>query len=118
MSVDEQAVTIPEFGLYHRLQLSLEKVGIGVQDMADFLDMSRGSVGRWLNGHAKPPRVVLMVWADATGVPYEWLEKGLTPAVQPGSDGECAARDSNPEPASNPEALVRLMFRDAWELVA
>ena len=100
MSVKVTEGRIPEFGLHHRMQLAMENVGMGVQEMADYLDMSRNSVSRWINGHGKPPRVVLMVWADATGVPLTWLEKGLAPAVEPGPDEVCAARDSNPEPAS------------------
>lgn len=91
---------VPAFRQHHRMALALEQVDMSVQEMAEFLGVNRNTVGRWLNGHIQPSRAVLMVWADATGVPLMWLEKGLAPAVEPGPDEVCAARDSNPEPAS------------------
>ena len=91
---------VPEFKLHHRMSLALEQLGWSVQDVASFLAVERNTVSRWINGHRKPARVVLMVWADMTGVPLEWLETGQAPVDRPGPDASCAARDSNPEPAS------------------
>lgn len=95
------------------MALALEVAGVGVQEMADYLGVDRGTVGRWINGRGPATKQTLRLWALRTGVSLDWLETGLAPAGTPGPDGECAARDSNPEPASKELALVIPLFPQA-----
>lgn len=76
----------PEFDLADRLRKALRHSGISVQDMAAYLDVSRNTIGRYVNGHTVPDRRTMLLWAMRTGVAVEWLERGDIPApVGPGS---------------------------------
>ena len=111
---------MPAWDLADRLTKALRESGLTVQGLADTLGVSRGTVGRWLNGHAKPTAGTLIAWAVTTGVDYHWLlgedldgsASAPAPAAVPGyanvpaqhvdKDGVCgwcAIRDSNPEPS-------------------
>lgn len=76
-----------EFDLGDRLRKSLRVSGISVQGMADYLEVSRNSVGRWLNGHGRPKRIYIRLWAYHVGVPVAWLETGDTTADGPPPGG-------------------------------
>lgn len=93
------ATHIPTVTGGDRLRMALRDAGIGAQELADYLDVSRNTVSRWLNDHVTPDRRTLIVCAMRTGVPLEWLETGRTPAGEPGSGGLRARRDSNPQPS-------------------
>ncbi|WP_419222911.1 helix-turn-helix domain-containing protein [Gordonia sp. CPCC 206044] len=67
--------------------------------MADYLDVSRNTVGTWINGRIDPSVQALRLWALRTGVAYDWLRNGTTPEGGLGGGGECARRDSNPKPS-------------------
>jgi transcriptional regulator with XRE-family HTH domain len=41
--------------------------------MADYLGVSRQSVGNWMNGRIDPSLQTLRLWALRCGVNYEWL---------------------------------------------
>ena len=94
---------VPEFKLQHRMSLALEGIGWSAQEVADFLDVNRMTVSRWMNGHRKPTKAVLMVWADLTKVPLEWLETGEDPnsqeapppGLEPGTCGLTVRRSAN-----------------------
>lgn len=59
--------------------MSLEDV-MSVQDMADYLGVSRATLSRWMADKGAPPRrAYIAQWALATDVPIEWLEKGEEP---------------------------------------
>lgn len=77
----EQPTTehIPEWDLADRLRKSLRDSGLGVQEMADYLGVSRKTVGNWTNGHVTPGRPELRLWALRTGVPMDWLLDGTVP---------------------------------------
>jgi transcriptional regulator with XRE-family HTH domain len=91
----------PEFDLADRMRKSLRHAGIGVQDMADYLEVSRNAVGTWINGRNKPSPQTVRLWALRCGVPYGWLRDGGTGVTRPGPDGDAgwAPRGSNPQPA-------------------
>lgn len=55
--------------------------------MADHLEVSRNTVGRWLSGAGEPKRLYLRIWALRAGVPLEWIETGITPENNDGGDG-------------------------------
>jgi transcriptional regulator with XRE-family HTH domain len=92
-----EAGTIPEWTRGDRLRKSLESAGMSVQEMADALGVSRTSISSWIHERNRPNRPSVMLWAMRTGVPLHWIETGHEPGS--GLCGECAARDSNPEPA-------------------
>lgn len=70
--------------------------------MAAYLDVSRNSVGAWINGRTPPSSQTIRLWALRTGVPYEWLKTGIDPHPE-GPDGgesvELPRVDSNHQPA-------------------
>lgn len=68
-----------EFDLADRLRRALRISNTSVQEMADELDLDRNSVSRYINGHTRPARSALIVWAMKTGVPIEWIENGENP---------------------------------------
>jgi transcriptional regulator with XRE-family HTH domain len=70
---------IPEWTLGWRLQRSLAHAGVSVQEMADELGVSRGTISRWCNDHNRPRRSDLRLWALRTGVPLDWLMGEFAP---------------------------------------
>ena len=67
------------FDLADRMRKTLRESGASVQEMADYLDVTRGTVSNWINGRIMPGRQTLMLWALATGFPFKWLETGEEP---------------------------------------
>lgn len=93
---------VPEFDLADRMRKALREAGMGVTEMADYLEVSRNTVGSWINGHVTPSGQTIRLWALRTGVPYAWLRDGKDPRPnQPdgGLSSSCARRDSNPQPS-------------------
>ncbi|WP_353709512.1 helix-turn-helix transcriptional regulator [Cellulosimicrobium sp. ES-005] len=82
------------------MRKSLRLTGIGVQDMADYLEVSRNTVGTWINGRITPSAQTIRLWAMRTGVPYRWLRDGETPAQGDPGGGEGLPRlDLNQRPS-------------------
>jgi transcriptional regulator with XRE-family HTH domain len=80
-----QPAGIPEWTLGWRLKRSLAYAGISVEQMSDYLGVSRSSVSRWLNDRDEPRSGFLRVWALRCGVPYTWLRDGTIPPDGMGS---------------------------------
>ena len=99
MSILADMGNIPEFTQGDRLRVALRHAGIGVQEMADYLDVTRGSVGNWINDRVAPSKQTMRLWALRCGVSLEWLETGKAPTGNPSGPGSYTTRDSNPEPA-------------------
>lgn len=81
------ALHIPEWDLADRLRKSLRDAGIGVGQMADRFEVSRNTIGNWLNGRSAPSVNDLRAWADETGVPLPWLRWGVTDPNGPSTSG-------------------------------
>lgn len=82
---------IPQLTLGWRLKMALGDE-VSVQEMADYLDVSRQTVGRWMADKGAPPkRPFIVQWALRTGVSLRWLESGLGPF---GPDGDGHSGDS------------------------
>ncbi|MFC5432667.1 helix-turn-helix domain-containing protein [Microbacterium suwonense] len=81
--------------------MALRHTGIGVQEIADRLQVSRNAVSSWINGRHKPRRRDLVAFAMATGYPVRWLETGEAPPQDDPGTGLHAlpGLDSNQEPA-------------------
>jgi transcriptional regulator with XRE-family HTH domain len=74
--------SVPTWDLADRLRKALRVGDIGVDQMARYLEVSRQTVGRWINGHNNPSPPALRMWAMLTGVDYEWLRDGDTDLVR------------------------------------
>lgn len=79
MSNQPELGRVPNWDLPDRMRKGLRHSGVSVQAMAEYLEVSRNTVGNWINGHTSPPATALRLWALRCGVPYEWLKTGQTP---------------------------------------
>lgn len=100
------------FDLGDRLAKSLKVSGVSSQEMAATLRVSRNTVSNYIHGNTNIPYLALREWALRTGVPFEWLERGVLNDESPSGDDpkgqawpagsggpvKCTPRDSNPEP--------------------
>ncbi len=86
-----------EFDLADRMRKALRVADIGVQDVAETLQVSRTAVSRWINGRNVPRPRDLAAFAELTGVPVYWLETGKAPDLRPEAISY-TPRDLNPEP--------------------
>ena len=77
-----------QFDLSDRLRKSMTVAGLSVQDMADYMDASRNTVSRWINGAREPKLSTLRLWALRTGVPLEWIVNGVITEESPSPDGD------------------------------
>lgn len=75
---------VPEWTLGDRLGKSLDFAEIGIAEMADYLGISRNTVGNYVADRTRIPNPTLTLWAMRTGVPKAWIETGDTP---PHGDG-------------------------------
>lgn len=65
-----------EFDEADRLRRALRVSGVGVQEMAEYLEVSRDSVSNWINGRNRPRSRDLRAFAAKTGFPVAWLREG------------------------------------------
>jgi len=82
MSILQTVPHTPEFDEADRLRKALREAEVSVNDMAEYLGVSRNTVSRWINGAVPAKSHVMRLWAMRTGVPYEWLAAGR-PGKQP-----------------------------------
>jgi len=75
---------VPEWTLGDRLGKSLDFAKLSVGEMADYLGISRNTVGNYLGDRTRIPQPTLTLWAMRTGVPKKWIETGTT---SPHGDG-------------------------------
>jgi len=68
--------TVPEWTLGDRMGKALDHAGIGMQEMADYLGVSRTSVSNWIHGRIVPGRQTLLLWSMRTGVDLDWITRG------------------------------------------
>jgi len=85
-----------EFDLADRMRRALRISESSVQDMAEYLGVSRNTVGSWINGHIVPSKQTLRLWAMRTGVPFVWLETG-----------QVVVDDNGPETGINTDPATR-----------
>jgi transcriptional regulator with XRE-family HTH domain len=79
--------------LVDRLHKSLRLSGFEVQEMAESLECHRNTIGGWLNDRNRPYPASLQMWAQKTGVPYEWLRDGKWPGADQWDQAELPARE-------------------------
>lgn len=76
MSEANAAARIPEWDVADRMRKALRESSVGVQEIADYLGVTRGTVSSWINGRITPSRQTLRLWALKCGVRYEWIKDG------------------------------------------
>lgn len=79
MSIQTAGGVVPEFDMADRMRKSLRVADVSVQEMADYLEVERNTISRWINGRTHPPASSLRLWAMRTGVDYRWLRNGEEP---------------------------------------
>lgn len=84
--------TIPEWDLGDRMRKALRHGGVSVHAMAEYLDVSLGSLHAWTSGRTKPRVQTLRLWALKTGVDYDWLANGTTTQQSPELSGASDTR--------------------------
>ncbi|NAZ17900.1 helix-turn-helix domain-containing protein, partial [Glutamicibacter soli] len=80
--------SIPEIQLHHRLRIAREFAGFDQVEFAAKTGISRATISAAENGHRRPIRSTVKLWALATGVNTIWLETGNIPAGNDGGDGD------------------------------
>ena len=73
MTEQPDVPAVPAWDLADRMRKALRVAGIGVSEMADYLGVTRNTVGTWINGRIEPSVQTVRLWALNTGVSYEWL---------------------------------------------
>lgn len=113
---------VPQFDLADRMRKGLRITGLTVQEMADYLGVTRTTVSNWINGHIKPSTQTQRLWAMRTGVSYVWLTTGEHPhqAVPDEGVGVLPRLDSNQQPAGYRKLPERWTAarRDDFTLIA
>lgn len=79
---------IPEWTLGDRLRKARLMAGLEQQEFADELGISRGTVHNYEMDRTRVKRPFLLAWSMRTGVPMEWLERGVLPAHSPTDGGQ------------------------------
>lgn len=83
MSTSTDGLAAFQWDLADRLGKSLRVADMSAQDMADYLEVHRNTVGSWINGRTAPNGAILRLWAMRTGAPYRWLRYGEKPSGPP-----------------------------------
>ena len=106
MTVETSRGFVPEFTRGDRMRVALRHAGVGVQEMADYLEVARNTVSTWINDKITPSKQTMRLWALRCGVSLDWLETGKAPTGPSGPEGWYTSRDSNPEPADYESGVV------------
>lgn len=77
----------PQWDVADRMRKALRHAEVGVQEVADYLGVTRGTVGTWINGRIEPSVQTLRLVAMRCGVSYEWLRDGIGEDPQPPNPG-------------------------------
>lgn len=64
---------IPPIRLRKRLEIAREEAGLTQAGLGEALGLGRTVIGKYEQGRQHPPKAIVMAWALATGVSFEWL---------------------------------------------
>ena len=106
MSEMTAAAHVPQWDVADRMRKALRESEVGVQDMADYLGVGRGTVSTWINGRIEPSRQTLRLWALRCGVSYEWLTNDERPQPVRAEASSLPRLDSNQQPADYATSLA------------
>lgn len=97
-----------EFDLTDRMRKAMRISGHTNTTLGDALGVHRNSINNYLSGKSPVDRRTLIAWSFACGVPFEWLETGITPRPKNGPEGDQLPRlDSNQQPSGYTFPQVR-----------
>lgn len=82
---------IPQWTVGDRLGKALDFADMSVGEMADYLEVSRNTVGNYINGRTRAPGSTLRLWSMRTGVPRKWLETGESDGTDGGGGSGASA---------------------------
>lgn len=102
MSTATIPLRVPKFDLSDRLRKARESAGFDQVQLSEQIGISRTSISAAERGSTKPRKAVLIAWAFATRVPFEWLMTGAANNETPDPDGpggELLRLDSNQQPS-------------------
>ena len=104
MSTQTLVPRIPKFTLSDRLRKARETAELDQSELGKLIGVSRNSISAAERGASKPRKSVLIAWAFATRVPFEWLTTGQAnenpdPDGPGNSAGELLRLDSNQQPS-------------------
>jgi transcriptional regulator with XRE-family HTH domain len=85
MTEAPQAFAIPQWTVGDRMKKAREHAGLKQADMAERTGIGRSTMPTYETGKVIPPKKVLIAWAMATGVPFEWLAHGDTAPINDGT---------------------------------
>jgi transcriptional regulator with XRE-family HTH domain len=77
-----------EWDMADRMRKALRVSELGVQEIAESLEVSRNAVSAWINGRNTPRDRDVKMFAMRTGVDYDWLRFGASvhpPGLEPGT---------------------------------
>lgn len=66
-------MSLPTWTLQDRLRKAREHAGLKQEELAQKLQTTRQTLGRWENGSHAPTEKNLQALAEATGVPLDWF---------------------------------------------
>ena len=76
-----------EWDMADRMRKALRAADLPVQEVADYMGVSRNTISAWINGRATPRKSMLRLFALRVGASYKWLETGEAPSSPDGDDG-------------------------------
>jgi transcriptional regulator with XRE-family HTH domain len=65
-----------EWTLGERMEKALRSSGLSQGEIASIYRVSRATVSNWLHGRTIPNAATILIWAQLTNVPSDWLETG------------------------------------------
>ena len=90
---------VPTFDLKDRARKAREFAGLEQEELAIRTGMARSTIARIEQGRNRPRRPSILAIAVATGVDFDWLETGKTPAG--GNSGGDIVRHQGLEPRTH-----------------
>lgn len=100
---EQASGVIPQFTRGDRLRKARQLTGLTTREFAETIGVSQKTITDAEGDRVTPRKITLLAYAMRTGVPLAWLLTGHAENPRPddpdGGDEQCAARDSNPEPA-------------------
>lgn len=97
---------VPQWSLGDRLAKARRHASLSGADLADRIGVSRNTVTNYEQEKVHMRRPVLIAWAFACGVPFDWLVSGDTTTEQGRQSNACTTAESPVLPSVDAESVV------------
>lgn len=67
-------MTIPDWPVSYRFRRAMEVADLDIEDVAERIGVSTGTIYNYVKGHTKPRRAALTILAEMSSLPLWWLE--------------------------------------------